>query len=452
MCFALSTASLNADDSLIDPQMIEFLNQEGTVRIFIDASPGYGHQGHALKLMERLREVGYKGKIHVVFDNSDQLVTKQRRALIFESKKVKKVGANADKFNRILESFNPQLDYQELSDGIVFEELKHFEKSSPSSVTLGFSAGVDKVKNIANILNVKTGVVLNHSYWSQSSYVVDELGYFELLPNSVQKLSVKIPEPKSEVPKPLNKLHELVGWMPVYGIDREISSEYYFRAVNAAKPGLLNTFKEGVVIPVFDSNMKSHQALLNSFDIQIISFEEFSSGNYDYKDKITVVEMGIVSSQDFQHYFSRANIAPVVSGKNTMSLMEQKGLPYISAIRQSREISELDYDTYLKDDYHKKLVEITSSIVGGFYKTEDEVAKNIQKVTNFILDSVKTDSELLKLASVKAAERESIQFDKLVQGVKSVMNHVNQSSCSKALGNIRFKLRNFASPALPASN
>ena len=366
--------------------LLSFLNQNDTIRVFVGVSPGYGHQGHHLTLITRLRELGFNGQVHVVYDNSDQFMMHRRIFNMFNRKISVNLRSNALKFGDLLEGFDPNLKYQELKNNIIYEDLEHFEKSDAKRIALGMSAGIDKTKNVAQTLNSETAIVLNHAYWFVPSYIVTLAGNYQVLPRDIQTMPIKIPEPtEAKTPEILGKLDGSVGWMPVYGIDREIDAEIFFRALDRSKDSLLKTFGNGVIVPVFGTDVAQYQKILDSLGIHTASFDEVVTRGYNSRNKLTVVEMGSVLNDEFYQYFSKANISPVVSGKNTMSLMEQKGIPYISAIRQARELPEDKLKLYWKDKYHEKLIAVSRMAIGGHLESENE--KSVQYLSEFFQDS-----------------------------------------------------------------
>lgn len=59
----IKTKSLS---SCPDANLADFMNKLSVIRIAVNAGGGFGHQAAAVTLMQRLKELGYRGKFHVV--------------------------------------------------------------------------------------------------------------------------------------------------------------------------------------------------------------------------------------------------------------------------------------------------------------------------------------------------------------------------------------------------
>jgi hypothetical protein len=57
---------LKASADLPSTDLGEFLNQHAVIRIALHVGRGYGHQAAGITLMHRLRELGYKGRFHIL--------------------------------------------------------------------------------------------------------------------------------------------------------------------------------------------------------------------------------------------------------------------------------------------------------------------------------------------------------------------------------------------------
>ncbi len=57
---------IKALSTLPDADLAAFINQQSVIRVAVRGGGGFGHQAAAVTLMQRLRELGYKGHFHVV--------------------------------------------------------------------------------------------------------------------------------------------------------------------------------------------------------------------------------------------------------------------------------------------------------------------------------------------------------------------------------------------------
>ncbi|MES2855292.1 MAG: hypothetical protein V4692_05490, partial [Bdellovibrionota bacterium] len=140
-------------------EMSAFLKRQATIRVLISEAPGNGHQIAAVRLMRRLRELGFEGEFEVLFDPK---VAERLRFLI--------PGFRVDEADG-LQRINSRI-----LGKIVTVPTDKPGKLLRKQIELGFSAADDRMfsTELRSAMNVRTTVNLQPKNWNgrKSSHLV----------------------------------------------------------------------------------------------------------------------------------------------------------------------------------------------------------------------------------------------------------------------------------------
>ncbi|MCB0837843.1 MAG: hypothetical protein KDD99_14320 [Bacteroidetes bacterium] len=140
-----------------------FLNRFPIIRIFIPVAQGTGHQSASMALVERIKALGYRGRIQIIYQEGFSRLAEE---------KAKGVD-NRSKLGLLIPGFDPQkgpeavqeidaLGFEVMSEG-QFTKLKEGDDPRAAQVPLGFTGAIDdrhpelkdKSKTIPEQLGVK---------------------------------------------------------------------------------------------------------------------------------------------------------------------------------------------------------------------------------------------------------------------------------------------------------
>ncbi|MDZ4678294.1 MAG: hypothetical protein SGI74_12385 [Oligoflexia bacterium] len=316
------------------------------IRIGISASPGNGHQAAGAIVANRLRQLGYQGKLEIVYAEK----TKEQLGFLFPP------------FNPDGESIQKFID-----QNIVFIAKQKFMLESELFPKVELAIlGADDNHRYPTDLRVDTLLTLQPLKWSKPSTVIKimpsgkftslslkhlaNMGYSYELPHSNDPLAF-IKEQLSHTPglakktDGLNAIYREIGHIDLaaaYGHFMNQKQVFtYARGILWAMDNSPELFTKGVVIPVFNSlatldkidlkkYLRSSPSLAQKVKVVDILNAELSIKLKEIKrGEILIVTVGSVTKPVFELLYSESSIAPVVEGRNSMNLMHILGRPYL---------------------------------------------------------------------------------------------------------------------------
>ena len=348
---AITARAASFDSRRALTRVRDFLNENEVIRIRVEDGTGNGHQSTAATVAQRLRELGYRGLIQVIYD------AEQAARLEFL-------------FPPFLSARGPLQTHSE--SGIEFWESSYFESRSLPETDLGLIGATDRVLT-RHQLNVRRLLVFQPLNWQCESAYIDDgsivnasngtaclpelqnLGFVFRVPtidDSVRFIETDmahLPRLAAKVPGLLamagpRRNHEIAA---VYG--HYISSGgqllTYLGGLSWAMRAAPTEFPHGVVVPVFNAISHTKWARLRAAArvdpslrdrVRFINVENVNLPRRIQSirsDEILVVRVGPVAKTVFDYFMATSTVAPVVEGRNSANVMMLAGTPYLPSIR-----------------------------------------------------------------------------------------------------------------------
>ncbi len=444
LLLAHEVGSLPTDQWRTERNSIQaMLSSFKVIRVWVDATPGMGHQSGSLLVMKRLRHLGFNGEFEVVFARDHLHHQQKKMEILFPG------------FDATIHGKTPFIDKSQKVTVYGASKFKtRYNQKMVERHALTVCGGTDSYTP-PFFLNTDNFLLLNPAGWSvESAFVTKErTNYlpelFELGP-LVQVPEVthwdRLLEQKLE-PSDYNRrgkqLHQLFEHlaefdsMPWYGADRiefgDKGREILMRSLIEIQNRQPSRFPKGLTIPLVatlqENQLAQMKTLMESHpDLKgRVSFLELNDPNLANKlnntggHEIRLVNVGQTPQDVFNQFFHLATLPPLISGKGTKHLMELLGLPYISAISLKMEMKNQEaLAAELRHPELKKLHYISEAINSNLPETIQ-----IKETVRFIEESLDKDSSLRIFFQSRSRQMQSLKNDLVFQALLKVTSHFN---------------------------
>ncbi|MFA6093931.1 MAG: hypothetical protein WCU88_11600 [Elusimicrobiota bacterium] len=358
---AADADELDRQNRMIEDEVRAFLAGQKHIRVIVTWAPGNGHQSASVRLIRRLRELGFEGLIEVVYD--DETLKGEVRG----------------KLASLLPGFDPALSVQEIETGrLSAVALSVFDPKKSPKVQIAITGATDGYLSLQGygaeyLLRLQpfewpfSSIIYNDLSFSGDIKVnLDEKGFFSKgfrfnmeekrdIPAFLESQMSLSPALKAKVAGLSalldSKAAQTRELLPVYGLITGGQSSAgnagvlkLHSTVSALKtavsehPGF---FSGGIVIPVF-GDMTSEEKELE----KTLLGSRLASGEVKTSDvedpalpgeierlaagKLLIVFAGGVPQEVFEQVFSHATLPALVAGKNAINLMLSLGKPYFN--------------------------------------------------------------------------------------------------------------------------
>lgn len=325
-----------------------FLNRFPVIRVGVAAGPGFGHQMCSVHLARRLRELGFRNEIQIIYDEG----TAPKLEVLVKG------------FNAAEPGVQKVVDFENsltLVSQSVFEQTPN--RFPP--VALGFLGAEDdrkmfssKGRTLPVYYRVDTLVRLQPPNWLEGTMSIENtagrlesLEDLKPLRNTVTRLDPKDLDAflKAELKDPagsarFENLKKLLSpsspWLlaPFYNAhtDRVYTVGRYAEGIALAMDESPNHFPNGVVIPILsemsDYNLhnlglslkkRTRTASIAKLEARDFHFTPPAAG------QIQLLPLEGLPPRVAQLFFERTELPPAISGKYSRNLMLELGLPFL---------------------------------------------------------------------------------------------------------------------------
>jgi len=438
----MAWANREENTAIVKTEMSRFLNEIPLIRVLVTDAPGLGNQSASATVVTRLRELGYKGHIQVIYQS--KVVAQKLTYLLppFDGNNTKSIQS----FSELNMSF------------IMFPD---FQQQVHDEAILAVSGADDLALGIYE-LKSKIALKLRPYQWKGNQILaswlddhakklphLDQLGYAISPPGAMESISefvngqlshnvtfaIKIPGIQAILEN--TKRIEL---MPVYGHN----IGYYpwqlsqiVTAVTMAQNASPTSFKGGVVIPVFSSindflwSKVANQKTSSRVKFLNITDPTLSKQVHALQAQETlVVKVGHIPKKLFEYFYFNSTMPPMVEGMNSINLMQLIGRPYFNSWKDepihfsnSSEIKHFSLQErrayFLAMDASNELIKETTYL---------------PYAAQFIIESKAKNSpvrELFKRFSIDPEKH--LMQDKLFRGLIEVRKELKKHECEKNL-------------------
>lgn len=432
-----------------DDSLTELLNQLTDIRIIVSQGPNLGHESTAGTVFTRLRQLGYKGHIQVVYPDT------------FPSTR--------EKLARVLPPFSVEgpvvQEYPEMNLSFIPRD-----KAEGTRATLGIVGATDELHIPLRKVGVDILITLQPLQWKTEKsfhkieyrtdsasgsrlqgYYKDlfQLGYvFELpRPTDLELFVHSNMDHDSELSAKaaglitiLNHAREL---MPVYG--HNMANEWQLSITQmAASRAMVNRpdlFKSGVVVPVFNEfyNEKIQHFLAQHRNQNLVAsdIQDPMLGEKIENLKppqVLLVFTGRVSKPVFEYLYTRATVAPVIEGKNSTNLMQLIGKPYLpSSQNETFHFDQQDRSQMTAEETDAYLSTALPALKGiaGLLEAEEDPNLTVAAglVSDFIVQAKIAGSPLNQLFKTFMVREDDLEHDKLYQSLQLARERLGQVIC-----------------------
>ncbi|MDD5657979.1 MAG: hypothetical protein PHF00_12080, partial [Elusimicrobia bacterium] len=333
-----------AADALIQAAAARYLRQFATIRIGVDKAPGNGHQAVSITVARRLRQLGFEGRLEVVYHPETK-----------------------DKLEYLLPGFDPAGPaIQELpAAGVTAVSHDFLDSGDFGRVPLGLLGAGDRSPQW---LNVDRLLTIEAFDWGPATLQFREergkldaswkvnLGLRDLplaldIPNPedadefVSSRMSGAPELRAKVPGLVRiaESADRVETMAAYGLS------YYdgwkkllqlLRGALHAQRARPESFRGGVIVPIFsrigEAQMKKLELAIQGDGALRGRVWRADIGDPDIvrridgvkKGDILLVRVGPAAQEVFEFFFSRSSLPPAVAGSNGINLMLAARKPF----------------------------------------------------------------------------------------------------------------------------
>ncbi len=408
-----------------------FLSSQNEVRIWISNSYRYGHYSHTLSVMDELRRIGFSGLFRVIYANHMKT---------YEHEFMQVWKDHLDKLKTLFPKFDSSKEIQVIEPGLVLESIIHFQKNHHPNIDLSISGGIDgNYVNLHSLLQSEFSLVLNPHGWEFPSHFATNRTLFfrKKLLNKIHLMHTPINTVKTKhldqfvsnqygeqkpFIKPLTYLLESsdiqnLGFMPWYGSDRDFDIPLFLKYLSDTQTQLHRQFHKGIVIPVLDHSLNMTMDSFGEARVETIKLtdrllqqkiQQLKPGN------ILLVHVGEVPKNIFEEFYKRANLPPVISGKNSKSICDQIGIPYISAIDLNLERSRYNPQGFFTSNYGRQLIHVAHVNHPDFFYKYLTGQKIMDSFWSNFLDP---NSSLMKDAKKRAKNLKKPRYNKVYQAI-----------------------------------
>lgn len=415
-----------AENDVARQELAHYLEGLDRVRVQIVVAPGHGHQSANVRLIQRLRELGFRGVVEVIYreNSSRQLLT-------------------------LIPGFDPWQSHQLLStpelgrlEMIPFEEFA--KDRGRAEVELGFLGANDQPSSIYDyrVLRVKNLLQLQPRNWvrrgsDRIAWIegprMFDLGHLYRLgttitppdPSNVEALLAPLQNGKAFFRAFFDQAPRL-DVMPAYSIDftekPEKVMDMVLGGLRAAMTDHPERFTKPIVIPIFtvirdDKQRASFDAFLRAQDVQVLTATGTTAPKRLYElapREVLAVHVGATPPPLFEAVVSRATLPVILEGKNLTQMALDHGLPFLNVIGSQRDIDQEMYDRKPGD-------RVYSLVNGAFNAFDDRLSRfgHVEKkaIGSFIAQTLDPESSLRRFFREQRADPASLNRDLLAQAL-----------------------------------
>lgn len=436
------------------------ISRLSTIRVGVVAAPGNGHQSASANIVYRLRAMGYKGEIEIVYDEGVSW-----RYIAFSQIQMK----NAEKMHYLLPPFSPnggKLQIYE-SQKLKFISKSYFDKNKESFIELPFGImGADDYKMNPKNYRVQTLLTLQPYRWREQSTLafthnkppswnkkihiktlseLDDLGVYINLqePDDVSEFIKNQMSHTPELAEKISGLNTIVDSLerldlaPAYGHYMNSGQALLYvggilKALNS-RPDL---FERGVVLPMLnaiDSDMKhfyrskfqegSFRDVVQVADISDEGLPEQIKNLQ--KGQILIVFTGPVAKPVFEYLYNKSTLPPTVEGMNSIDLMRQIGRPYLPT--EKREGFFFSHNNQILKSVEGTFMLDRQSVNGLRSADKLPSEKEYNDIAQFIIESREINSEISNIFLNNVQNTSDLRFDKIFAGLEAAEKIVSDS-------------------------
>ncbi|MFA5140865.1 MAG: hypothetical protein WC728_16685 [Elusimicrobiota bacterium] len=399
-----------------------FLSKQEVIRVFISPAPGNGHQAASATVIKRLRELGYKGSIEAVYQDS-----------------VKR------KLPYLLPGFREDgPDSQALDGGITALSFSRFTASPPQRLEVGISgADEDFLPRHLPELGVHHLLQLQPMNWSFGQAIITQeeqtrvasldhlsrLGYVYDIPKRADPRAFLARQlPGSAKLQGLNAVFDTAGrheLMPVYGVGLQNGTAKLgslLRAVSLARPS------RGVVVPVFSDIEAGSLKRMPGVEVLPVTDPSVEKRLQDLRPgEILVLLTGTVPQDVFEFIYSQATLPAVVAGLNARNLMRLLGLPYFRTVFNDERKGLVGF---FGEEALKTPQDPAMLLVAAANKEVASASESLENAARFIAESMRASSPVRRLFDTLGRMGRTLADDKLAQGLLALIGVARESQAA----------------------
>lgn len=333
------------------------------LRVYVAAAPGMGHHGTTINLMLRLIELGFRGKVQLIYEDRSDCGPQA-------SKQV-------EKLLRLLPELEPRTGFFsteplagiKLDSGVEVSPIamSRFLKTSPKPYPLGFTGGFDSdtVKiDLRAELKVGALIQLQPAGWTQGKRLFADGGVPLSLEDGLKERAFVFPntgDPAFGSTAKLQAARALcvyagegtIDLWPVYGIEPQNSRLQVPTLETITADGILSLFLEaahrlsesrrqstgrsrGIAIVVLSENQDGVKAKLglglaarNDARMRITELGSDFDARVREADSINLVMLSGVPVRVFSRLLELATLPPAFEGMGTLGLARSIGKPFL---------------------------------------------------------------------------------------------------------------------------
>ena len=395
----------------------KFLQQYPMIRVFVPSAPGLGHQSAASVTLQRLRELGYTGKLEVVYDNDAK-----------------------DKMDIVLPGFEPTgPDIQDIADSDAVTIPMSALWENGQQLPFGIVAASDFQLAPSSLLVVRL-LTLQPFLWGPASLKAPGTPEIKNTNKALKPMPwvYHLPDPKDPSAfiaqetslssrfkdktaglQTLASALESKNLLPVYdnpdknGILKLMALLLGLQQAQGKKP---DSFKSGgVLLPVFwsidDAGIRdlkyriSREPSLNG-KVRVLSVTDPDLAKNIgalRQGESFVIGVGNVPRKIFEFLYEKADLPPLAAGVNAQNLLYLLGKPFFHTLyRQSKSLFE--------EHRFKRILERASdesrSLFGNAQHAladlpwnagSDMLKSSARHIADFILAALEPDSAIRKI-------------------------------------------------------
>lgn len=421
-----------AENDLALQEIRRYLQTLEQVRVEVVVAPGHGHQSANVRLIQRLRELGFAGTVEVLYHENS---ARQLMTLI--------PGFDPWKTEQLI--LSKSLGRLELSS---FEEFRKARDRHPV-VELGFSAAADMPSSLYDYraLRVRHLVHLQPRNWvrrsSERRLWVDHEGprLFDLSHLYRLGTTTTPPDPTADLEvllEPLRNAHgknffralfreaPRLDIMPAYSIDftekPEKVMDMVLGGLRHAMESHPERFTRPVVIPIFtvfrDEKLRaSFDASLRAQGVQVLQVTGSAAAPRLASlgpREVLAVHVGATPPPLFEAVVGRATLPVLLEGKNLTQLSLDHGLPFLNLIGSQRDIDQELYDRKVGD-------RVLALVRDAFNAFDDRVSRfgdaDKKAIGRYLAEVMDPASPLREFFAAQKADPGSVNGDLLAQAL-----------------------------------
>lgn len=393
----LASSSWAAEPSFSDESRNEIqhlLEEIPAIRVHMVSAPGNGHQSANLRMIQRLRELGFKNRIQLIYQAgaSEQLEyllpgfsPKQKSSQNLNTKELGAIELIAEENAKSALEEKMKLTLSAALDGAdkSYEFHRHkmntdyYVQLQPRLWTENaakrgiFVTGHDKMHPLQHLSNLGPLTVSARS---------------ETLDEQIARIK-KVPE-KGAALSELLKIKPKIDWMPAYSIDFTENPEGLMQKIlqSLRKAAEQPKFDKPIIIPILTEFEKEEiQIFASAMEKINIAYHQLKEPELLSKiaqakpGEIILVQVGRLPSEAFDMVISHATLPILLEGKNLTQAALERGLPFLnvtgSLVDIEAELKKKSADKMAKSHIRKAFASIDEiKPNGSSQKTEKDLA------------------------------------------------------------------------------